>query len=480
MKGRISRRWLYIFGSLVLLAALVGGIARYKRKIEPQKPYNILILSICSLRWDFLAGWEKTEIGIPKRLQEFADNSFQLTQAITDVPWSNASGFLTDMSPAIYAQHGYEAVGEAWPAFIRYWQQIPTQTPLYYLRMPHVILDADIQKLAARVNDAGSRPFFLMAHFKFMHLPYSKLSTEFFRDKNALALPNWNFLDGAEKASLREYFLRPWAYPERLPLFLLLGKRADVTQLLKSLGMKYSQQKNWSNSRFGGEEEAEITTYVGLLNDPRITNRWKRSPHFAADLRIVQKIYRARLLALDKMLGAFFDSANPGLWDNTVVMLMGDHGESLGEHGHLAHSGQVYDETLRFPLLVRFPGMQSGKMLSQQFYQGTIRELVESLMAGRVNADNFPDFVSRHSSDYIFSQNCDANIFSVRYQGKWKLILNEQSGERELYNLKEDPGEMKNVFAQEPDMAARLEEVWLRDAKSQAANRMAGSCRKVP
>ena len=51
-----------------------------------------------------------------------------------------------------------------------------------------------------------------------------------------------------------------------------------------------------------------------------------------------------------------------GLLDESLIVVTGDHGESLGEHGEESHGIFVYDEALRVPLIVRGPGIEPGRV----------------------------------------------------------------------------------------------------------------------
>src|ERR1700756_1489053 len=49
-----------------------------------------------------------------------------------------------------------------------------------------------------------------------------------------------------------------------------------------------------------------------------------------------------------------------GLYQNTVIVLSGDHGESLGEHGEKTHGFFIYNATMRVPLIIHFPGKSAA------------------------------------------------------------------------------------------------------------------------
>ena len=74
-------------------------------------------------------------------------------------------------------------------------------------------------------------------------------------------------------------------------------------------------------------------------------------------------LYSGEVAYVDSELGKLFDFlGKEGFLENTVVILTGDHGESLGEHGELTHSYFAYNSTLWAPLIVVGPGIGSGRI----------------------------------------------------------------------------------------------------------------------
>ncbi len=53
-----------------------------------------------------------------------------------------------------------------------------------------------------------------------------------------------------------------------------------------------------------------------------------------------------------------------GIYENTVIVLAGDHGESLGEHGEKTHGFFIYNATMHVPLIIRVPGSPGGRMVA--------------------------------------------------------------------------------------------------------------------
>lgn len=74
------------------------------------------------------------------------------------------------------------------------------------------------------------------------------------------------------------------------------------------------------------------------------------------DFEALSALYKAELNYLDYRLGRLFKFLEKkGLLDETVVILTGDHGENLGDHGLMDHQYCVYDTLLHVPLIIRYP-----------------------------------------------------------------------------------------------------------------------------
>ncbi|MEO8499680.1 MAG: sulfatase [Vicinamibacteria bacterium] len=70
----------------------------------------------------------------------------------------------------------------------------------------------------------------------------------------------------------------------------------------------------------------------------------------------LRRLYDGNLAFADQEVGYLRgELESRGLLDNTVIILIGDHGEGLYEHGHIGHNAQVFEETARIPLIVRLP-----------------------------------------------------------------------------------------------------------------------------
>lgn len=153
-----------------------------------------------------------------------------------------------------------------------------------------------------------------------------------------------------------------------------------------------------------------------------------------------------------------------GRLDNTVFVFTSDHGYWYGEHGLSVERRLAYEEGIRVPLLVRFPPLIPRGTLIDPFALSidlapTLLELAgvrsESpidgrslvpLMQGRTPEDWRKHFLIQYNSDTVFPRLQRMGYRAIR-TGHWKYIrYTDLEGMDELYDLKHDPYEMRNVI----------------------------------
>jgi arylsulfatase A-like enzyme len=107
------------------------------------------------------------------------------------------------------------------------------------------------------------------------------------------------------------------------------------------------------------------------------------------------RIYRydSEVAYTDHYIGRLLESLDAlGLRDSTLVALTSDHGESLGEHGYVGHGRQLSENTMRVPLIVRYPEkVEAGQVIHENI---TLLDLTPTLLdfsvAGRITQDQIP------------------------------------------------------------------------------------------
>jgi arylsulfatase A-like enzyme len=180
------------------------------------------------------------------------------------------------------------------------------------------------------------------------------------------------------------------------------------------------------------------------------------------------------------------------LFDGALVVVTADHGEEFFEHGEKGHKNNLYAETVRVPLIVKYPGQREGardpRLASLVDVLPTILEAAglaaEFPIAGRSLREPHPDparavlyelETSRFYGAADGSISGRASRWRALRRGEMKLVEREAQGpggvERRLFRVARDPGEQADLAASEPERAAEL----ARELEGEVARARAGA-----
>lgn len=172
--------------------------------------------------------------------------------------------------------------------------------------------------------------------------------------------------------------------------------------------------------------------------------------------------YLGEVAYADEAVGRVLDELRAqGLLERTAILVVGDHGEGLGEHGEETHTVYCYDSTLRVPFLLRHPdGTRAGERSDETV---SVVDVYPTLLAAMGLGDPGPvdgvDLWSARAPD-------DRAAFFESFYGYlhygWAPISGAADGEAkylhgnpsELY-LRADAAEARDVIAEHPDLAER-------------------------
>lgn len=189
----------------------------------------------------------------------------------------------------------------------------------------------------------------------------------------------------------------------------------------------------------------------------------------AADFgdRYLDRPYDAELAYMDRHIGRLLDAvAQHGKSDRTLLVVVGDHGEGLGQHGEATHGYLAYNTTLHVPLLIRVPqaaehGAVIADPVSLADVYPTILDCLELASPTGLSGRSLrPFWQAEHPAPRACYSETEAPYLEGGWSplrawttDRWKYI---QSTVPELYDLEADPGEAQNLFDQQPDEAALL------------------------
>jgi arylsulfatase A-like enzyme/Tfp pilus assembly protein PilF len=186
------------------------------------------------------------------------------------------------------------------------------------------------------------------------------------------------------------------------------------------------------------------------------------------DTRFAGRLYDGEVAFADAQLGRILQAlAATGRERDTVVAVMSDHGESLGDHGERTHAILIYESTLRVPLVVAGPGVPKGAVIASRVGLVDVlptllrqvgvedppalpgRDLRPALVGGRLPEE------ALYAESLFGRLNCRWAPLRAWTSGDWKLVVGAERQE-ELFDLTSDPGERTSVAAQQPQRVQQM------------------------
>jgi len=197
------------------------------------------------------------------------------------------------------------------------------------------------------------------------------------------------------------------------------------------------------------------------------------------------QLYDGKIHFVDFYIGQVLQKLrDSGLDKNTIVLLTSDHGEMLYSHPDdflTFDHRSLYDQVMHVPGILWGAGVPRGKTIQSL---ATHIDIAPTLLAlsglppkpGSQGEDLVPVIRGKQASvhPYLFGeQDILVPLRSVRDE-RYKLILNERTGEKQLFDDSQDPGEHRDIAASQPSIVARLSAVldkWRQANEPPAAER---------
>lgn len=386
--------------------------------------------------------------------------------------------------PPLLKKAGYQtALVGKWhlgtdPVGFDYWEVLPGQGHYYnpdFKQMngrkkrrqgycTDIITDLAIEWL--KNGRSSERPFMLMCQHKAPHRNWAPAARHFsmFSDRE-VPEPETLFDDYSGRTSLLKEnemsvrnhfhwkhdmkFHGPTLFPE---VFVDKKQNAEYDR------MTPAQKQSW-DEHYGQENQDFIRQMEdGSLSDPQILS-WKYQRYIKDYLRCIA--------AVDEGVGKLLDYLDEAsLAENTIVIYCSDQGFYLGEHGWY-DKRWMFEESLKMPLLVRWPGVISAGTRSKELVQNidyapTFLEIAGAAVPEEMQGDSLVD-ICRHNGNasggwrdaiyYAYYENASVHNVPVHYGIRTqdhKLMYFPRTREWQLFDLQKDPQEMTSVHDKAP------------------------------
>jgi arylsulfatase A-like enzyme/Flp pilus assembly protein TadD len=173
-------------------------------------------------------------------------------------------------------------------------------------------------------------------------------------------------------------------------------------------------------------------------------------------------LYSGEIAYVDHCIKQIIDELKSlKLYDSTLIVVVGDHGESFGDHNEAGHGYYVYQSTIRVPFIIHRPGFKKAKKVSETV---SLVDVVPTILSylnipapSHVQGKDLSGYESEKSSGErnVFCESflptkygCNP-IFAIT-NNRWKYI---DTTKPELYNLSQQPLEMNNIVQKEAKRA---------------------------
>jgi arylsulfatase A-like enzyme len=466
--GTTRRRFLQASAGAAAAAAL--GEPSGVLAAQADRP-NVLLIVIDSLRTDFVGAYG-SRVRTPN-IDAIAGEGLRFTRAYPEamptVPARNSILSGRRHFPfrgwrdydGLIGQPGWsplDDVPNALPALLRragWWTAIVTDNPFLGFAPPYAPLRGSVHRFVKTGGQLGggrpvsSVPPKILRHW--LHPSIRGAKTE----RVGLYMANSRYWDNEERSFAAKVFKNATAVLEEAARNRPFALMVDT----------YEPHEPWTPP----------PKYVRMYGDPdwrgaepamprySRTSNWLSPSERGPVLRRLRDLYSAEITMTDRWLGVLLDKLHSlGLADDTVIVLVSDHGILLGEHGWTGKiSVALHPALTRVPLIVVDP--RRGRRAATSDWYASTHDVAPTIlsMAGvpvpkrMEGVDLSRPLRGKRLPKRPYTFGGYSNSFFIRTD-RWAMWADNRPSHFQLYDLRKDPGEFNNVAGAYPQLVREL------------------------
>lgn len=225
----------------------------------------------------------------------------------------------------------------------------------------------------------------------------------------------------------------------------------------------FAQVDRMPNKRKLSVEEKGALRYLATKQAAPIIRKYRELADY---LEFWSAFYDAGIREVDQYVGELKVSLKSlGILDDAYVLIAADHGEEIQEHGYWSHGYTLYHTELHVPLIMRWPGvLPAGKRFKETVrlidIMPTLLDQLDMPAASGMQGCSLKEVIDETPPAKPVPAFSEAVKEGPKkkslYLGDWKLIVTPGEKTHELYNIADDPIELKNLYAQYPPGAEKV------------------------
>ncbi|MEE9571963.1 MAG: sulfatase, partial [Candidatus Neomarinimicrobiota bacterium] len=475
MSKRYATLFLFVLVVFLLFAKCITGVKASELKQQKlENNYNIIFIAINVLRPDHLGCYGYHRNTSPA-IDKLAEESFVFKNAFAQAGYTlpNMMSIITSLYPKSHGvlEESKDKLSSSVYTMAEVIKNYEYKTAWFsVLKEPHLDIDIGFgrgydykgelsisfegkEKLLSWIMENKDNQFFLALNTRHTHTPY-------------FPLPDYiNAFKSGKKGTIfdnREDYHKAVYY--------------DILQEINTPGTVL-------NNIYDEIAIAMINDLkkITVYNEQNRKNMWLTKIQKIADLTPPQKLYRLGQIGVEtynstidlsnkenlEYLISLYDACILGvdqelirpiistlkelnIYDNTMIVITGDHGESLGEHGILGHGHDYFGQVIHVPLIIKLPNSETNKevmgLVQSIDLLPTIFDMlgvkIPSYVQGKSLLPMIQDVTTNTVNEFIYGQN---RTLAYLRSTRWKLIVDrsdlnkESSNKDKLFHIRDDP-----------------------------------------